>query len=104
MLRSEDTGQGCEAHACTQRSRQAAGQGAEHTLRTQPRGQSGEKQTARRAERGCARGRREGGSGAPTFCLDLHSALRTLLRSRDMRSPGPGVLLRLRSQHSRPWA
>lgn len=49
--RREDAAQSCEVHAHTQRPRQAAGQGAEHTLRTAPPRQRGENQTARRAER-----------------------------------------------------
>ena len=50
-FRREDAAQSCEAHAHTQRPRQAAGRGAEHTLRTEPPRQRGENQTARQAER-----------------------------------------------------
>lgn len=83
----------------TQRPRRAAGQGATHTLRTQPPAVQGE---VRRAERVCAEGSGRAALGPPTFCLDLHTALHTLPWSRDKRSPGPRALLRLCSQHRSP--
>lgn len=79
--------------------RRATGQGAEHTLRTQPPAVQGE---VRRAERVCAEGSGRAALGPPTFCLDLHTALHTLPWSRDKRSPGPRALLRLCSQHRSP--
>ena len=93
-FRREDAAQSCEAHAHTQRSRQAAGRGAEHTLRTEPPGSAGK--TRQHAEQSALGGRLWG----PKFCLDLHTALHTLPQSRDPGGRGPRALLQLHSQHS----